>query len=328
MRAILNEDSPTLRARDEASGAQVMNPVQAENALESFFGFSKKRLKGIHKTDSLTISTIGLGAEAEGKAKGLTGDALREYTVRRTEEIVLRTQPTWDPLTISQLAREGRDSALAHQFVMFSSQRAKNTNTTVREIVDYLQKKRLGKRVSAAKVAKAFTLSQVAQSMAIWGLRALYFLALGKSIEKVFGVRTKKFEKDWRYYVFGVVGQMLGNWLIVGDVLDIALRKASGTVQPEARARGTIMFDTLFKAGKTIGLLQEGVTELVKDEKFETGPKKDDLKAYYTFSEALETALQAAGPLTGTPTQSIAIHAKPFFPHRREEVREEEAPFF
>ena len=318
MRKQLNETSPSLRARDEASGAQIMNPVQAENALMSFFGFEKKRLKGIHRTDSWTISIIGLGAEAEGKAKGLTGEALREYTARRTEEITYRTQPTWDPLTISQLAREGRDSALAHQVVMFSSQRSKNTNTAVRETAEYMQKKRLGKKASKAKVVKAFTLSQVAQSMAIWGLRALYFAALGKAVEKIFKLKRKEPEKDWRYYVFGVTGQMLGNWVVVGDILDLALRGITGVDEPGKRERGTIFAETLYQTYETLRYLSKGTSELIKEEEYKTGPKKGELKAYYTYSAVLEKALMAAGPITGLPTQSIAIHLKPFLPHRQE----------
>jgi len=223
MQKQLSEDSPVLRARYEASGAQIMNPVQAENALTSYFGFEKKRLWGIHKMDALAINLLGLASDAEGKAKGLSGKALREYTARRTEEIVNRSQPTWDPLTISQLAGEGRDRPLLHQFVMFSSQRSKNTNAVASEFIDYIQKSRLAeskaertkiKMKHGAKIAKTLALSQFAQSAMIWGLRMAYFAGLTAAATAIFKLPKKEQEKKGIDMALDYTGQVLGLSLI------------------------------------------------------------------------------------------------------------------
>ena len=46
------------------------------------------------------------------------------------------------------------------------------------------------------------------------------------------------------------------------------------------------------------------------------------MKAYYTFSQALEKAGKAAGIWTGLPFGSLVIHLQPFLPHRRAEAAE------
>jgi len=339
MQKQLSEDSPVLRARYEASGAQIMNPVQAENALTSYFGFEKKRLWGIHKMDALAINLLGLASDAEGKAKGLSGKALREYTARRTEEIVNRSQPTWDPLTISQLAGEGRDRPLLHQFVMFSSQRSKNTNAVASEFIDYIQKSRLAeskaertkiKMKHGAKIAKTLALSQFAQSAMIWGLRMAYFAGLTAAATAIFKLPKKEQEKKGIDMALDYTGQVLGNWIIVGDALDLALDIGRGFYRPEKRARGTIAGETIYTTADAISYFVKAVKELQKDEKtgemprLRSGPHKGEYKAYMDFSRAIESALNAAGPMTGLPTQSLVIHLKPLFPHRREQNQEEE----
>lgn len=333
IRKQLNETSPTLRSREEASGAQIMNPVQADNALEGFFGFEKKRLKGLHKSDSWSISFIGLAAESEGKSKGLTGNALKEYTARRTEEIVDTTQSTWDPLTISQLASEGHDNPFEHQLVMFSSQRSKNTNILIGDFVEYYQNKKLGKPASKSKIVKDIVTTQIAQNLTMWGIRTAYFAALSAGVNAILKRPDDKEKKNWAYHVVNLTGQILGNWVIVGDVMDSLLRVVVGQKEPGQRERGTVLGETVYQTGEALAYLRKAAVELKKDAetgempKLQSGPNKDEYKAYIDFWRFIESGLNAAGPLTGLPTQSLVIHTRLFMPqHKTQEKKENEEP--
>ncbi len=121
---------------------QLFTPgIETRRTLE-FYGepqsvLDRISLGPIGRADTEVMYGLWEAAKAEAKAEGHPVDL--DAIARRTEDIVDKTQPTWNPLTISSLAREGRSNPLVHLLVMFSSQRNKNFNVAVRGIAEFSQ---------------------------------------------------------------------------------------------------------------------------------------------------------------------------------------------
>jgi len=320
MRKILVENSPVLNSRERGGAFQILTPASQGTTLKSSYGFETKRLKAIHRADSDVMDLIGLAAEAEGKAQGLSGDALIEHIVRRTEQIVYDSQPTWDATTLSSLAREGRSSVFKHLLVMFSSQRNKNFNMATNAIVDYM----FGDKTAGAKakLAKDITIPIIANAILIYAISQAYWSGL-KSLAKLFGAKPKKGETTWKTHVVGVMERMVGNWLIVGDLVSEVFvnffKGLGGTPAQFKRQRGTIMSDARGEAMEAVVDAGKLVAETAKDEKYKIGPKAGEEKNAYTFWRMLESSAGAAGILTGLPFQGAMQIASPFLPQNQEQ---------
>ncbi|HUX00418.1 MAG TPA: hypothetical protein VMY35_05495, partial [Phycisphaerae bacterium] len=123
--------SPILRARYEGTAHQVLTPGFAGATVNQFAtnktpGWRNQAMRPVHAMDEMAILNIWRAALHEGQRKhGLDGEALMDWAARRAEGVVERTQPTWDPLTVSGLSIEARESTVAKLATLFSSQRAK-----------------------------------------------------------------------------------------------------------------------------------------------------------------------------------------------------------
>lgn len=319
MRQILNEHSPTLKAREQGGSLRILTPAAAGQSLRAVYGLEKKKLKSIHRADSWVMDLIGLASEAEGKAKGITGAELNEYIARRTEEIVLESQPTWDATTLSTLAREGRSGAFKHMLVMFSSQRNKNFNMASNALLDYMFSEKT--TADKVKLAHNLTIPTVANATLIYGISQAYWFGL-TSIAALLGFAPKRREEDWKSHVVGIMERLLGNWVMVGDAVSEAIVSAIqglGGMPPRfKRHRGTIMADAVAKTYETVVAIGKFAAETAKDEKYKTGAKKGKAKNIDTFWQGLETGAKVAGVLSGQPLQGIMQMASPFLPHRQE----------
>jgi hypothetical protein len=319
MRQILNNHSPMLNARERGGSYQILTPASAGPTLRQMYGLEKKRLKSIHRADASVMELVGLAAEAEGKAQGLTGQALAEHIARRTEYIVLETQPSWDATTLSTLAREGRQGAFKHMMVMFSSQRNKNFNMATNAMLDYM----FGSKTAAekAKLAKNLTIPTVANATLIYGISQAYWYGL-TSLAILLGFAPKRRDEDWKGHLAGIMERLAGNWLIVGDLASEAVMntiKGFGGLPPKfKRHRGTIMADAVGQTMAALVAVGKFIAESAKDEKYKTGSRKGEAKNIYTLLEGLEAAAKAAGVMTGLPFQGIMQIASPFLPHRQE----------
>jgi hypothetical protein len=320
MRGILNKHSAEMEARDLGGSYQIMTPASAGPTLKQMYGHENKRLRAIHGADGKVMELIGLAAEQEGKQKGLSGLELNEYIARRTEEIVLESQPSWDATTLSSLAREGRESAFKHMLVMFSSQPNKNLNMATNATIDYLFSSK--SMAEKAKLAHRISIPTIANAVLIYGISEAYWFGL-KSIAKMLGFSPKDDDKDWKSHIAGILERMAGNWIIVGDLVSATVDNffagLGGTSSMFKRNRGTILGEALGEAMGAVMEIAKFAAEVKKDEKYKSGPKKGQSKAYDTFFRGLEKAGRATSIFTGLPLQGLLQITSPFMPHRQEQ---------
>ena len=329
IRGILNKNSAEMEARDLGGSYQILTPASAGPTLKQMYGHENKRLKAIHAADGKVMELIGLAAEAEGKKKGKSGNELNEYIARRTEEIVLESQPSWDATTLSSLAREGRGSAFKHMLVMFSSQRNKNLNMVTNAVNDYLFSNK--STAEKAKLAHKVAIPTIANATLIYGISEAYWFGL-KSIAKLLGFRPKDDDKDWKAHIAGIMERMAGNWIIVGDIASSGMvnyfKGLGGTPSVFKRNRGTILGEALGEAMAAVVELGKFTAETAKDERYKSGPKKGQRKNIDTLWRGLEKVGRSVGVFAGLPLQGMLQIASPFMPHRQEQGEEEEgAPF-
>jgi hypothetical protein len=321
IRQVLNENSPSLNARERGGSIQMFTPSAAGDSLRQMYGMEKKRLRAIHRADASVMELIGLAAEAEGKAKGLSGKELNEYIARRTEFIVAESQPSWDATTLSSLAREGRSGVFKHMLVMFSSQRNKHINMEVGATLDYMFSDKTA--ADKATLAKAVAIPTIANAILIYGISEAYWYGL-KSMARLLGFRPKDKEKKWQDHLVGILERMLGNVLIVGDLVsDVMvniLKGIGGVPSMFKRHRGNIVSDA---RGQTMeGLIalsdftRSSITGKTAAGKKMTKDQRE--KNIFKLYQGLESVGRAAGPLTGTPIQGYLQIASPFLPHRQQ----------
>lgn len=266
----------------------------------------KPAMKPISRADTQVMYRIWRAAKLEGQDKGLSGDALSEYTARRAEEIVDSMQPTWDPLTISSLAREARSNPMAHLAVMFSSQRNKNFNMAVRKIGD-LQHSDKSPR-ALAKFAKNVGTVTLINSMLIYGIAKAYQGLLYGSDD----------EDDWIDHASAIAERVFGNWLILGDGVSSAMNAVrSGSEKKSAiftRPRGTVLLSTANDGLKMVHEGSKAIAEAAQDQKYKSGIKEGESKAYYSAIESARHATRMLGMVTGTPLQGIEMVVRPHLP--------------
>jgi hypothetical protein len=251
--AEIEEWSPTLRARQDGLSHEMLTPGSSGGSSMAFFYTGKQSsrwsefgLKGIHKRDMKTIHRIWRMAKAEGMDAGLKGDALMERTAERAAEIVRRSQPTWDPMSISNIQREGRKNFWVRiGFTMYSTQRNKNFNQAVRAAREYQVSERTA--ADKAKFVKDIAVPTVINAAAVTAIRTLAYKAyalagmglLGLGVGLMTGVwrwpRTQPDEKWQRNYLLGVLESVIGLNLVGGDKIASAALK---TFKAEADDRG------------------------------------------------------------------------------------------
>jgi hypothetical protein len=330
MRGILNKFSPDMNARERGGSFQILTPASAGPTLRGMYGLEGKKLKSIHRADSSVMELIGLAAESEGKAKGLTGNALHEFAARRTEQVVSDTQPTWDTTTLSSLAREGRKGAFKHMLVMFASQRNKNLNMATQAVNDYMFSDKGG---AAKKTLAQRALTPImATAILLYAINKAYWKGLS-SFARGLGFKPKDPKKDWRADMSGIIRRMLGNWLIVGDIVSATLQGIFSGLKGEppgfGRDRGLIVLDATKEAIETTQLIAKFFAETAKDERYsERSKKSGEKKNIDTLSRLIE---KGAGPISvfsGLPLQGIVQIAGPFLPHRQGEEEKPTTPKF
>jgi len=247
--ARIRKTSPLLRARFDSSGHQVMSPIHAGGSMQRFYGKPTSTREAvsvglIHKSDKGVIGGIWRGYKAMLKSQGLTGNKLDEAASRLTEQNVNRTQPTWDTLTMSQLALATKDNPVLKIFgLMFSSQRSKNMQIVVRGTIRYKR----GPPTKEAKVelVKAWAIPTIVNAISLVAIAAAYKGGI-KRLWKFFGVGKYEEPTDpadaWLYTSQQVLGRLLGTWLVVGDAADSASRSA---------IRGLLREPTVFDSSQT-----------------------------------------------------------------------------
>ncbi len=219
MRAEISEHSPVLGARIAGGAHGILTPSVGPS-LESAFtgkepGWAEFALAPIHGMDTIVITNLWQAAKAEAKDKGFTGNDLLRETARRTEQIVDRTQPTWDVLTTSSLARDARYNPAARLATLYSSQRNKNLNVAVAAIDEWNVDPNKTPR-KTAQMLKNVAIPLVGSSIGVELIRR--------------GFKRRKLNRDdveeARDIGWAVLKRVLSNWLVAGDIAALGVEIA------------------------------------------------------------------------------------------------------
>ncbi len=273
----MSENSPPLRARIDSSGAQILNPTITSPAMQQHFGKPRSLLlRGtlgpIHAADTVTVGTIWRAVKAKTAATmGLTGQDLLDATALLTEDIVDRTQPTWDATTISTLAANARDDPWFKIFgLMFSSVRNKNMHQMVRGTLRF---KRAGAkpggrtRADWERLIKAWTIPSIVNALAVIAITQGKKSAI-KWFWRLLGVGKYEPEKDatdtWLDLAQLMMDKMWGNVLIFGDLFSGATRAAIRGWMQEPKnlsPRTNVLTSTGIKAMDSITNISRGISK-------------------------------------------------------------------
>jgi len=279
------------------------------------------------------VLRIWRAAKLEARAKGLTGEALMRETNRRAQQIVDRTQPTWDDLTVAGLVLQAKRRPLQKlATTMFSSQRAKNLMMVIRAPVRYAKNLMMvirapvryarSQRTAAdfGRLVRDIALPTVVNGLGMYaaqrGVRALWegLAAL------IFGRRNKE-SNELADAINGTLERVLGNWLIVGDVLTLALRKVRGRLAGKnisyMRSRETLLWDAvnsvITAVGEALGAMAEAKAHAV----YKSGPRKGQKKAPISAMRSAEAAAKAIALFGGIPIGGPLQAIRPMLPTHR-----------
>ena len=226
-------DSPRGR-QDKKSSGNVLSKLQ-KRALNQ----TDRMTNHIKEIDFVTISKIWEGAKREGQEKyGLEGDTLMEYTARRTEQIVQRTQPTFDDIHKSRYGRRAKEHMWAKFMSLFSSQRNKNFNQLsmarwkARNSIDKAQ----ARRTVAKSYATVLFSGAVMMGVADY-LRDVYEDWFWDAMGWARGIEPQKKEIDPELRavqagVNSITGLVYGGQYVGDVVMEAAARKITGKGMP------------------------------------------------------------------------------------------------
>ena len=335
-RAEMLKWSPDMKARLLGGGHQILTPGTGGGAVQQFYGkregwMERYGMGSIHSADSQVMYRIWEAAKAEGVDKGLSGDALMRYTADRAVQIVDRTQPTWDMLTIAAVQRQARKSPWMKLLpgMMFSSQRGKNANITLRALSEFKHSRR--SVADYAKLVKQVSLANWINAAGIYGI-SYGFSALYAAIWSMMLGGGGDNDDDKGLKIFsGITEKMLGNWLIGGDVAAGALRGgiAWHKKKDAYRIADQVVRDNIISSAVKDGAIAmieaaNATRQMINDERYKKGPTDAEglreRKAFYSWMRAAYRGSRAASILGGAPLSgpaSIVRPGIPFYPKER-----------
>ena len=207
---------------------------------EKLGNISKYGMRGIIEADWIVMRQIWGWTKLSLKKQGLTGDKLISETARLTEEIVDKSQPTFEIETRPELAQSGAVGRLA---TMFMSGRNKTMQLYFRNLLDYEQS---GKKLKdKSNLAYATAVIGIAIPLMHALLDELRRTALRKRKEELtvndimFGIMKKNIENFYGGQIPSyVVDKIRGKWgYEPNNPLNNVLTKGSNSIAQLIRAK-------------------------------------------------------------------------------------------
>lgn len=276
--------SPWLRERFQGGRiTQEVGEIGQSSRVMSFFTdkstLDQKVLSGILRGDYESIGRIwtAIDAEITNERPELAGDAKQEAVARRTEEVVRRTQPTFDVKDRSQLARSKQ--LFWKLSTKYTSQRNKNYNIVMRTIQRWNRSEKTPHDL--AQATSAIALVTVFNSLFMIGVNAARSWLYGRGDDD----RKKKAHWLWR-----LLGQTLTTTL--GNVygVDKVAQVVASFVERGEQAYGISdpLTSNIEDFGKGIGGLIKGIYELAGQERVSAGERKGKLRGTKTLMRGLD----------------------------------------
>lgn len=305
--------SASLHARATGTGHQILTPGVETPVVADFYGLEsagrieRVSMGGIKKADFKVAEWLWEASKREGQDKGLSGDALMEYTRDRAEELMDLTQPTWDPHTISSLHRAGKSHPIASLGIMFSSERNKNHSLVVRAVDAWMHgeitKKELGVKV---------LMPTLVNSVLYTGAKKGWFTVVG-GVLMATGLRDDEEEENTELLtkaLGAVLENISGIWLVSGDALATAARMVvhGWTKKPSygVGADSNILVDAMENV--YVALAEGGLaaSQLVDGDVYKSGEREGETKWEASALRALDRAMRASGMLLGLPYSGLS----------------------
>ena len=232
--AIIKKYSPVLEERFEGAisrevGEAMMDSRIGDDAITVPFGnylkqvFGKQgdlkisknaMMSGIKAFDIATVSSIWKAVQFEAKeVLGLSeadGDAFYEHVAKRTEEIVKKTQPTFDTNNRSALASD--KSSIARFLTMFGSARSKLAMLMIEGAVDLMNNPTTENK---NKFVKRSVNIMVLSAMAVVAVDILKTLTLGSGFDDP--------EEVAEFAGWKMLSTSLGNFYGLSQIVDTVI---------------------------------------------------------------------------------------------------------
>jgi hypothetical protein len=309
--AEINRYGPELRARFEGSGHLIMTPSLTTPMKEQVsIAYGGKRgvieraaMFGIRKADQATMMRIWRASKAWARADGFRGAELLQETNRRTMRAADRTQPTWDPLTITTLQLEARKNPIKRAMVMFTSQAGKNYNMAVRAIDEFAHTRR-GTPGRYAKLISGVGIPIAVNATMVYGISHGMRKAYGYSMD----------EKSYVDHIGGVLSRAMGGWIPMGNITADLGRMIKDRFGDKAKIfiepRHNILIEALDQGMEVVGkMIPELLEKYAKQAR--TGRLKDEEAYERAIERAIPQVMRAVSTWTGLPISGVEQIARP-----------------
>jgi len=292
-------------ARITGSGHNIVTPGSGISGLAEKLGPGGwgERLREwgmglIHGADTQVMYRLWTASKLWAEEQGFEGDELMRQTARKFQQIVDRTQPTWDMGTLNLFQRWARKTPAARLIpgVMFGSQRNKITQMVIKELSDWAA---TGWSLQAAPRA----ISRMALPTLINALGLAFIKGLWDRLLK--GPAKDPEEQDiWIASIgYNVLQRVFGSFMVAGDILNIAVeavKQARAGRPPHFENRADNMISALVADSASVMYHMARMIQQEDPEKFERAR-----------DEAMRNASRLVAPLTGIPLDQITrTHAK------------------
>ena len=222
--------SPMLLSRVRGEGFDLLTAGTRSRAVAGVYGDKGGLLSWlgaelIQGSDNTVTYAAVEAALAEGQDRGLAGEELDRYAVRRAAQAVRDTQATADVLTITPLMQESRERIWMKLIpgMIFNTERAKTFNLLAEEAMRY----RDSAHTAADKARLTRALIVVGFDSALyrgvkWGTRSAILAVAGWIAYLLTGRRPPDEEEQHRRLMAqfrrGLVQDVVGLYPVVGDV--------------------------------------------------------------------------------------------------------------
>lgn len=284
--------SPQLRDRLKGKVTRELGELGQVGAVRQFFTgrspLTHRVMDGIRFFDLQTIGRVWNATKFEVAERfpNLKGNEYMAKVKERAEEVIRKTQPTFNIKDRSEIGRDR--SVFIRLLTKYTSQRNKN----------YIQLRRAWNKYETgrgtvkdkAKLIKRIATVVIANAIAIEGINEMRNLAYKRKTSPL-------------TFALNTIGTAMGNMYFVGDVFkSIASKYERGMFGYDLNNPLSSAVQDVINA---IAETSRGIDQIVTEERYKSSKKKDELKWKTTMLRALDKALTGVGMFTGVPYRTL-----------------------
>jgi len=254
----MSKADPWIRMRMGGAGTAVINEssgfTQSLKTQIEDKSLREKLMFMIEAMDRMALRTIWQAAKIQAEKEGHTGPGAEVRTVEIAQRVMMRTQPTFDPTSITGLGLKGRENDIVRTVIMFRGQTGKNVDMTLRA-----QMRVSRGQITYTEFARQMALIYGAQGLWITSIRAGWAMLLTAAVEMLTGDEAKEEDEKVKKFLFSYLDTIAGNYL-GGDAVAFLGRKVfqQPAFEPELSPVVSILNQTYNSMGKGLSALTKG----------------------------------------------------------------------